>query len=120
MPRPTKTPAQRVAHVKAQRKYILKQDPVVRALADRRRNLLKRYGLTLEQFDAILTSQGNTCAICQSPDPRHVTGWRVDHNHTTGKVRGILCNHCNVAIGQVGENADTLFKIAVYLKVHDA
>lgn len=56
----------------------------------RKRDLAKKYGLTPEEYTNILTSQGDHCAICPST---HMLS--VDHNHTTGEVRGILCYDCN-------------------------
>lgn len=92
---------------------------VDRQARSRRQKLKDRYGITPEEYDTILTSQGNRCACCRSPNPGHSRGWRVDHNHTTGKVRGIVCNACNLAIGFVREDPETLFQIAVYLRAHD-
>lgn len=118
MPSRARTPASRQKHNLSKRAWRSRLPEAKRKELSRRSNLWRRYRITPEQFDALLTSQGNCCAICRSPDPRHQRGWRVDHNHVTKKVRGILCNHCNVAIGMAGEDADVLFKIAVYLKVH--
>lgn len=60
--------------------------------------LKKNYNLTQEQFDQILESQDNKCAICNSSDFGK-KGPVVDHCHTTGQVRGILCGKCNRGIG---------------------
>lgn len=90
-----------------------------RKLRSRRSNLWRRYRITPEQFDELLAKQGNRCAICKSDDPGHRHGWHVDHNHETGKIRGILCGTCNVAIGMTAEDPDVLFRIAVYLKLHN-
>lgn len=60
--------------------------------------LIKEYGLTFEGRDNIVKSQGNSCAICgnEFEDERYM---HVDHCHSTGKVRGVLCSRCNQAIG---------------------
>lgn len=83
--------------------------------ANRRRDLLKhRYGLTLEQFDELNTKQGGVCAICHQPPRGKMTNLSVDHNHTTGEIRGLLCVTCNRAVGYL-DNADWLSKATKYL-----
>lgn len=61
------------------------------ALSARKVALKRKYGLTLEMFNRLLESQGWACAICSDAGASLV----VDHCHTTGKVRGIICIHCN-------------------------
>jgi hypothetical protein len=83
-------------------------------ISDRRSHLKRKYGLTLEDFDAMLESQGGGCAICGRPDADN-----VDHDHETGRVRGILCWNCNVAIGQFEDDADRVVMAAAYLAQND-
>ena len=71
--------------------------------SDRKSHLKRKYGLTLEAFDELLASQGGGCAICGKPDADN-----VDHDHATGRVRGILCWNCNIAIGQFEDDDDRL------------
>lgn len=85
----------------------------------KRRTRLGRYGLTEEQYDAMFSGQGNGCAICHSPDPRG-SHWHIDHDHTTGRVRGILCSFCNPAIGYMADDPDRLIAAAEYLRRHRA
>lgn len=68
--------------------------------------LRRRYGLSQEQYNAILADQGGKCAICETED-FHGPGKKphVDHNHVTGKVRGLLCIHCNILIGMARDSA---------------
>lgn len=80
---------------------------------------LRRYGLTFAEKEAMLTAQGNRCACCGSDDPRGKNGWHVDHCHTTGKVRGLLCLYCNVALGKVQDSVDHLNKLIAYLEKHN-
>ncbi len=80
--------------------------------------LLYTYGLTQEDFDALLAAQGGTCAICQSADPFHKKGFHVDHCHTTGVVRGVLCAGCNTGIGGMRDNVATLARAIDYLQLH--
>ena len=78
---------------------------------------LRRYGMTPGEFDAMLASQGGVCAACGTDEPHHVSGrFCVDHDHTTGKVRGILCHHCNALIGHAWDCVDVLLAAAEYLR----
>lgn len=79
-------------------------------------NLKKCYGMTIEQFEEMLTSQGGVCAICKGDSSNgKYRNLHVDHCHDTGKIRGILCNRCNSVLGYVEENIETLFNAANYL-----
>jgi Recombination endonuclease VII. len=83
--------------------------------------LKAEFGITLEQYNQILEKQSGRCAICETK----VTGVKergkrehslyVDHDHKTGKVRGILCNRCNFGIGQFKDDPQLLQKAAEYL-----
>jgi Recombination endonuclease VII len=81
----------------------------------RRKHELKKYGLTQEEFENLLTCQSGRCAICTTNDPNY-NGWCVDHCHLTGKVRGILCHKCNIMLGFVSDNIATLKRAATYLE----
>lgn len=82
----------------------------------RDQKLLKTYGINLAQYHEILASQGGVCAVCGGPE-RMADGraMPVDHCHRTGKVRGILCSHCNRAIGLLGDDPETLIRASAYL-----
>ena len=69
-----------------------------RRSADRKSHLKRKYGLTLEEYDAMLAAQGGVCAICRQPRPEERT-LHVDHDHATGAIRGLLCFTCNNALG---------------------
>jgi len=79
--------------------------------------LLRTYGITLEEYENLLRNQGGVCAICKSTDNK-MGGNRkyflVDHDHKTGKVRGLLCNPCNTRIG-ILENSEFIAKAKIYL-----
>ena len=78
-------------------------DPAYRERKDRQANeanLRRKYGIGSAERDARLTSQGNVCKVCKTPTPGG-RGWHIDHCHTTGIVRGILCTACNVFIGRI-------------------
>ena len=72
-------------------------------VADRRSHLKRKYGMTIEQYDAMLEAQGGGCFICGRP-PREDISLHVDHDHSTGKVRGILCFCCNNALADFQED----------------
>jgi hypothetical protein len=59
---------------------------------------LKRFNLTQEKLDAMEANQNGNCAICKRP-PRASRTLAIDHNHTTGKIRGLLCGTCNTRLG---------------------
>jgi hypothetical protein len=67
----------------------------------RGRGIRKRYGITVDQWDQLFTQQGKCCAICKSVMPQSTRGWHTDHTIVAGriKVRGILCQPCNLALG---------------------
>lgn len=68
-------------------------------------HLKKTYNLTLEQYDEMICQQGYRCAACKSEDTgRKSDHWTVDHDHVTGKVRGLLCHRCNVALGYIEDH----------------
>lgn len=78
----------------------------------RRRSLSSSYGITLEEFNSMLDAEGHTCPICRNPKTEPV----VDHDHATGKVRGILCGSCNKAIGFLCDNPEIAEAAANYLR----
>lgn len=78
---------------------------------------LSRYGLSLEQYDEMLQAQGAHCALCGCADQRGLK-LAVDHCHTTGVVRGLLCTHCNTAIGLLKDDPDLIEKAAEYVRAH--
>lgn len=85
----------------------------------RERVLIKKYGITLEQFDALLVVQNGRCAICGGREPGGRYGqWYVDHDHITGIVRGLLCNRCNISLGKFEDDPDLLEKAAAYVRAH--
>lgn len=81
----------------------------------RKHNLKKKYGLTLEAYEALLAEQKKRCAICRLPLRRP----HVDHKHKTKKARGLLCHGCNVGLGHFKENVKYLLSAVEYLKKHN-
>lgn len=86
-----------------------------RAALDRR----MKYGLKPEEFDCLLESQGKVCAICQQSGERIHRGCKaglvVDHDHKTGRTRGLLCSNCNHGLGHFRDDPQLLKKAAEYL-----
>jgi Fe-S oxidoreductase len=70
----------------------------------------KLHGLSREQYEALLQKQEHKCAICAAKVPLD-----VDHDHQTGKVRGLLCRRCNMGIGFFNDAPDRIAKAAAYL-----
>jgi hypothetical protein len=81
----------------------------------RARHLIRKYGITLEDYDVMLVAQGGGCAICGGPEPEGQS-LHVDHDHTTGAVRGLLCFTCNAGIGMFGHDVTVLDAAAAYLR----
>ena len=78
----------------------------------RNRHISSKYAITPEQYDTIYSGQDGQCAICLD---KHNT-LCIDHNHTTGKVRGLLCRKCNFLLSHAKENKEILFNAISYLK----
>jgi len=80
-----------------------------------------RYGITLEDKDALLASQGGKCAneTCDRTDPGP-RGWHLDHRHSDGFIRGVLCGHCNTALGFACDSPQILRGLADYAEKHAA
>ena len=73
-----------------------------RTKAQAKKTQLKQIGFTLELQELMLKAQGNVCALCgtDTPGGRHNV-WNSDHDHKTGKARGMLCNSCNTTLGHI-------------------
>lgn len=98
-------------HKKRRREY--------KAKHRRRMHLKAKFGLTLEQYDQMVIAQNGLCAIClRPPTGIYPDKLGVDHCHTTGKVRALLCRDCNSALGLFQDNAELLQKAAEYLARH--
>lgn len=78
------------------------------------RSLYRLYGLSDEEYLVLLGSQHGVCATCfgVNPDGKRLA---VDHDHETGKIRGLLCSGCNLALGSVKDNTETLERMLRYL-----
>ena len=84
--------------------------------------LRRNYGLSFDEFESMLSEQNNCCAICGTNKPSKNKGrykrFHVDHDKN-GKIRGLLCKSCNIALGEVEDNIHTLKSMIQYLESHD-
>lgn len=81
--------------------------------------LKTNYGITQEAYEALLKEQNSACAICSIKAPNSTNKYlHVDHCHTSGKIRSLLCSRCNTAIGLLKESTLVAFKAFKYLVKH--
>ncbi len=80
-----------------------------------RKTILRRYGMTPADYKRMLADQNGCCAICGTEARHHL---HVDHDHTTGLVRGLLCRGCNNALGNVNDSIERLESAIRYLRHH--
>lgn len=89
-----------------------------------RQNLLKRvYGMSLEEYKELFDSQNGVCAICGEKAKGGKTSTRelhIDHDHVTGRNRGLLCHKCNPGLGQFNDSIEMLEKAIAYLKKYQS
>jgi predicted nucleic acid-binding Zn ribbon protein len=76
----------------------------------------RNYSITLEEYKDLVALNDSKCWICGVHNDDIHNSLAVDHCHTTGKVRGILCHNCNVSIGKLGDTSEALLKAYNYLK----
>lgn len=78
---------------------------------------VRKYGVDEETVQEMLRQQGGGCAICGRKQPNGNSNvFHVDHDHTTGQVRGILCSSCNIGIGSLGDDARIVYAAFKYLE----
>lgn len=95
-------------------------DPTKRQYWNYKSKMLRRFGLTLADFDRLLAMQGGVCAICRQAS--QAGRWRrfaVDHDHTTGEVRGLLCRACNTGLGFFADAVKRLMQAIQYLSASE-
>ncbi len=81
--------------------------------------LRKRYSISIDDYELMLSQQQNSCAICSTNNPGGPKlDFVVDHCHRTGVVRGLLCNHCNTGLGKLGDTIESLTSALNYLKAN--
>lgn len=82
---------------------------------------LKKYGISIDEYHVLLSQQSNSCAICKTTKPtgNSTKYFYVDHNHLTGKVRGLLCYYCNLALGMLKDNIESAYNLVAYIEKHE-
>lgn len=105
--------------VQERRRRYYEADRVGQRERTRRATLIRQYGITVEQFDELMAAQGARCAICRITQAEYMEATKrrfaVDHDHKTGRVRGLLCNQCNTALGLLRESPALVERAADYL-----
>ena len=108
-------------HVSACKECAIKPYTTEKQARQRSYKLMANFGMTVEQYDDLLIAQGNVCAICTKPETSRsgagvIKRLAVDHNHSTGKVRGLLCENCNRGLGLFKEDEGIMQSAISYLK----
>ena len=115
-PRSKKTEEEwRIARCEAVRRHREKLGPRGNYRQQRNKFLKRVFNISLDEYESMLIAQSGRCAICGMPD-RPSRALSVDHNHSTGKIRALLCHLCNVMLGSAKESEETLMKAISYLR----
>jgi len=94
-----------------------RQSGEVKWKANRKSRLKTIFGLTLEDYDLILEKQGGVCGVCRREKPgERIYNFAVDHCHSTGKIRGLLCTRCNIAMGGFRDDPEVISRAIDYLQ----
>ena len=99
-------------------KKIREEKPEEIHIKDRISHLEKTYGISSEEYEILLKSQNNMCAICKGKNDKDHNGRRylcIDHDHSNNHIRGLLCNKCNVLLGMARDNVNILQAAIEYL-----
>lgn len=111
----------RIRNYRQNPKVKIYQQSVQNKAIVRKFRLKHKYNITPVEYDQLLTKQDGVCAICHKPETRLCKGGSpshlaVDHDHTTGKVRGLLCSKCNTVLGLTEDNISLLQNAIKYVK----
>lgn len=105
-------------NLQAKNYYVAKHDEILEIKRERRKRTgadrRYSYGLSPEQYKAMVEAQGGRCAICGHLPTDGML--RVDHCHTAGEIRGLLCRHCNLALGNMRDDVSRLRRAIAYLE----
>ena len=113
------------ARERARSKKWRETNPKRAARSIRCATLRKKYGISADEYDQLLAEQGGVCKICGADNPQiKVPGKRtknlyVDHDHKSGKIRGLLCQPCNTVLGRMNDDPILLRRAAKYLEGAD-
>lgn len=96
-----------------------RKDPRPGAQVRERLRTLRAYGLTHADWDALVRKQKDRCAICRTSRPGgRGERWHIDHDHVTGRVRGLLCHRCNMGVGFFRDDPEIIKAAARYVARH--
>jgi hypothetical protein len=99
---------------RARADYYLRTKDTERAKRRRRNaHLVRTFGITLEEYEALIASQGGLCPGCGD---ELTSSSHVDHCHARGQIRGVLCNNCNLTLGLAADSPQRLRRLALYLE----
>jgi hypothetical protein len=87
-------------------------------IQQRNDGLKRHYGITLDEYNLMFAKQGWMCAICGKTRRDGTRPFNVDHDHATGKIRGILCHNCNLILGHANDDVLTLGGAILYIKYY--
>jgi hypothetical protein len=84
----------------------------------RAKALRRKFGISLMEYEALRDSQQSRCAICFTDKPGGKGDWHLDHDHVSKKIRGLLCQNCNIGLGSFKDDPRRLEQAADYLRKH--
>ena len=90
-----------------------------RAQVRERARVKRDYGLTLEEYRSMIDARNGLCDCCGKPSSIRNRGLSLDHCHETNKIRGVICNSCNLALGHAKDSIETLKNLICYLEKHN-
>lgn len=79
-------------------------------------DLKHNFGITLDDYNEMLKKQNYRCEVCLRHESEFSRKLSVDHNHSTGKIRGLLCSQCNTALGKLREDEETINRLLKYIE----
>lgn len=84
-----------------------------------RHALRKKYNMTLDEYEFLKVKQNNKCAICKDHQKFSAEQLCVDRDHSTGKVRGLLCHRCNICLGLIKDDPKRIMEMLKYLEINN-
>lgn len=101
---------------KNKEKYLIRERETYYRLKDVRKDRQYKYGISVDEQNALLAKQAGCCAICKTAEPGQYNQWHLDHDHKTNKIRGFLCAACNSGLGYFKDTPALLTAAATYLQ----
>jgi len=107
---------QRQNSLEYKKEYAKRNSVKIKKLA-RAQHLKRKFKMTVEEYDAILEKQNGVCLLCKNVCDTG-NSLAVDHDHDSGKIRGLLCKNCNTALGLFKDNVDVMTRAIEYIEMH--